>query len=271
MSLRCGPKRTHNHTLQRTPKSRTQHWNPKRYAENARFVSDLGLPVIELLAPQPRERILDLGCGDGSLTAKLLSFGCEVVGVDSSPEMVAAARALGLDARVMDGQTLQFGNEFDAVFSNAALHWMKEPEAVITSVWRSLKPGGRFVSEFGGYGNVSAIVAAIESALNSRGLSVPSPWFFPRSEEYRRLLEARGLVVHNIILIPRPTPLPGDVSGWLETFAQPYTAVLSAAERPSFIAEMVEVLMPVLCDEKGNWEADYVRLRFSATKPNTAT
>lgn len=158
-----------------------QHWNPEQYAENARFVYDLGIPVVELLSPQLGERILDLGCGDGALTVKLLKLGCEVVGVDSSPEMVAAARALGLDARIMSGQTLQFDNEFDAVFSNAALHWMKEPETVIDGVWRALKPNGRFVGEFGGYGNVSAIVTAIESALTSRGLAVPSPWFFPSS------------------------------------------------------------------------------------------
>lgn len=248
-----------------------QRWNPEQYAENARFVSDLGMPVVELLSPQLGERILDLGCGDGALTIKLLNFGCEVVGVDSSPEMVAAARALGFDARVMDGQTLQFENEFDAVFSNAALHWMKEPQAVIDGVWRALKPGGRFVGEFGGDGNVSAIVTAIKSALTSRGLAVSSPWFFPRPEEYRKLLEAGGFAVQGIDLIPRPTPLPSDVAGWLETFAQPYVGILPAAEKPSLIAEVVEALRPVLYDANGNWVADYVRLRFSATRPNPAT
>ena len=251
--------------------SPVQRWNPEQYAENARFVSNLGMPVVELLSPQPGERVLDLGCGDGALTVKLLNFGCEVVGVDSSPEMAAVARALGLDAKVMEGQTLQFDNEFDAVFSNAALHWMKKPETVIRSVWCALKPGGRFVGEFGGYGNVSTIVTAIESTLTSRGLAVSSPWFFPSPEEYRKLLEAGGFVIQNIDLIPRPTPLPGDVGGWLETFAQPFTAVLPAAERQAFLAEVVEALRPVLCDANGNWEADYVRLRFSATKPNAAT
>lgn len=246
--------------------SHTQDWNPEQYARNARFVSDLGQQVIELLAPRHGERILDLGCGDGALTIKLLDCGCEVVGVDSSQEMVAAAQRLGLDARVMDGQALQFDNEFDAVFSNAALHWMKEPEAVIAGVWRSLKPGGRFVGEFGGYGNVASIVTAMEAALAARGFTVPSPWFFPCPREYRKLLEAIGFVVQTIDLIPRPTPLPGDVSGWLETFAQPCTATLPADERPGFIAEVVEALRPVLCDANGNWEADYVRLRFSATK-----
>ena len=242
-----------------------QRWNPEQYAENARFVSDLGMAVVELLAPQPGERILDLGCGDGALTVKLAALGCEVVGVDSSPEMVAAAKSLGLNAQVMDGQALQFNNEFDAVFSNAALHWMKKPESVIANVWRALKPSGRFVGEFGGHGNVATIIAAIESAISHRGMTVVSPWFFPRAEEYRRLLEARGFAVKSLIVFSRPTPLPGDVSGWLETFAQPYISTLPATERKGCVSEIVEVLRPELCDANGNWFADYVRLRFAAT------
>jgi trans-aconitate methyltransferase len=125
-----------------------QQWDPKQYAEHARFVSELGMPVVELLSPQPGERILDLGCGDGILTIKLGERGCEVVGVDSSPAMVAAARSLGANAHVIDGHRLPFVGEFDAVFSNAALHWMRHPEEVISSVWRALKPSGRFVGEF---------------------------------------------------------------------------------------------------------------------------
>lgn len=251
--------------------SNQQRWNPDQYAKNARFVSDLAMPVVELLAPQPGERILDLGCGDGALTIRLLEFGCEVVGVDSSPEMIATAQTLGLNAQLMDGNALQFHHEFDAVFSNAALHWMKKPRQVIDGVWRSLKPGGRFVGECGGYGNVSTIVRAIESALLSRAVSASNPWFFPRADEYRNLLEARGFTVERIALFPRPTPLPGDLDGWLETFAQPHTSALPAAKRKEFISEVIELLRPVLCDENGNWRADYVRLRFSATKPYVAT
>ena len=247
--------------------SHAQHWDPAQYAEHARFVSDLGIPVMELLAPKPGERILDLGCGDGALTLKLAKHGCTVVGVDSSPEMVAAAKSLGLTAQVMNGHTLPFTNKFDAVFSNAALHWMTHPKDVIASVWRALKPGGRFVGEFGGYGNVASIVTAIESALSSRGVAVATPWFFPRPEEYRGLLEDRGFAVESLALIPRPTPLPGDMGGWLQTFAQPYASALSATERPGFISQIVTALRPVLCDATGNWHADYVRLRFSATKP----
>ena len=247
--------------------SHIQHWNPERYAEHARFVSDLGIPVVELLSPQPSERILDLGCGDGALTITLLERGCAVVGVDSSPDMIAAAKARGVNAHVMDGHTLPFNHEFDAVFSNAALHWMTRPTAVIAGIWHALKPGGRFVGEFGGHGNVAAIVTAIESAFASRDLVVANPWFFPRPEDYRALLEARGFAVASLALIPRPTPLPGDVGGWLETFAQPYTAALPATERQGFLAELVTTLRPVLCDTQGTWHADYIRLRFSATKP----
>ena len=246
----------------------TQHWNPQQYAEHARFVAELGAPVVEWLAPQPGERILDLGCGDGALTAKIRAFGCTVLGVDSSPAMVAAAKTFGIDAWVMDGQTLQFDEAFDAVFSNAALHWMKEPEQVLAGVWRALKPGGRFVGEFGGQGNVSAFVAALESALSHRGVMVASPWFFPHAEEYRRLLQAQGFAVERLVLFPRPTPLPGDITDWLETFAQPYLAAVPVPEQRRFVSEVTEALRPALCDAEGNWTADYVRLRFLARKPN---
>ena len=128
------------------------------------------MPVVDLLAPRPGERILDLGCGDGALTEKLAAAGCDVVGADASAELVKAARARGLDARLMNGEALDFDGEFDAVFSNAALHWMLRPDAVIDGVYRALKPGGRFVGEFGGAGNVATIASALEAALDRRGL-----------------------------------------------------------------------------------------------------
>lgn len=242
-------------------------WNPALYAENARFVSDLGAPVIDLLAPRPGERILDLGCGDGALTAKLLQAGCEVVGVDASPPMIGAARALGLDARVMSGDALTFSSTFDAVFSNAALHWMTNADAVIDGVWRALRPGGRFVAEMGGHGNVGAIVRALASILQARGLELRNPWFFPTAGEYRARLESRGFVVRQMELFARPTPLPGDIRGWLAAFGEPLLGHVSATDREQITQQLLHSLRPELCDTNGRWVADYVRLRFAATKP----
>jgi trans-aconitate methyltransferase len=243
-----------------------QRWDPKTYSENARFVAELGQPVVELLAPRPGERILDLGCGDGALTEKLARLGCAVVGVDASPEQIAAARARGLDARVADGQRLAFGAEFDAVFSNAALHWMKDPDAVIAGAARALKPGGRFVGELGGAGNIRRIVLALTAALARRGLAPELPWYFPSAEEYRARLQAGGFTVEEIVLFPRPTPLPGDISGWLQTFAGASLARLPEADREPFIAELRAALAPHLQQPDGSWVADYVRLRFAAVK-----
>lgn len=246
----------------------SQTWDPERYARNARFVSDLSAAVVELLAPEPGERILDLGCGDGVLTAKLAAMRCNVVGVDGSIAQIDAARKLGLDARVMDGEKLSFDAEFDAVFSNAALHWMRNPEPVIAGVWRALRPGGRFVAEFGGHGCVAKIKKALVSALNRRGLNGEAavPWYFPTVEEYGARLRNAGFAISSIALIPRPTPLPGDVTGWLETFGESFTACLPPAERPAYVAEVREALRPELSDSEGKWTADYVRLRFAAIK-----
>jgi SAM-dependent methyltransferase len=246
----------------------SQTWDPERYARNARFVSDLSAAVVELLDPLPGERILDLGCGDGVLTAKLAEIGCSVVGIDGSAAQIEAARKLGLDARVMDGEKLSFDGEFDAVFSNAALHWMRNPEAVISGVWRALRPKGRFVAEFGGHGCVAKIKKALVGALNRRGLDGEAavPWYFPTVEEYSMLLNNAGFSLSTIALIPRPTPLPGDVMGWLETFAESFTTCLPLAERPAYIAEVREALSSELADSEGKWTADYVRLRFAAVK-----
>lgn len=241
-------------------------WNPNNYADCARFVADLGVPVVELLSPQAGERILDLGCGDGELTKTLLEYGCEVVAVDSSPEMIDAARSLGLNALVMDGAALQFENEFDAVFSNAALHWMGNLDSVAAGVWRALRPGGRFVGEFGGHGNVAAIVTALENALSSRCLPIPRPWRFPTQADYQQLLEGSGFSVDSMHLFSRPTVLPGDIRDWLNTFARPFTSALSDADGDELLAEVADSLRPALQNDNGETTADYVRLRFAATK-----
>jgi trans-aconitate methyltransferase len=247
----------------------TQSWDPDAYARNARFVSDLGAPVVELLAPHAGERILDLGCGDGALTIKLADLGCDVVGVDSSAPQIEAARRLGLDARVINGARLNFDAEFDAVFSNAAIHWMKPVDDVIAGVWRAIRPGGRFVAEFGGHGCVETIKRALIDALARRGIDgdAINPWYFPTVEDYSARLERHGFTVSYIALIPRPTPLPTEINGWLETFAQSFIAPLAKNDRADFIDEVREALRPKLCDADGKWFADYVRIRFAARKP----
>lgn len=246
-----------------------QSWDPEHYARNARFVAELGAPVVELLEPRAGERILDLGCGDGALTAKLAALGCEVVGVDASEPQIEAARRLGLDARVADGESIAFDGEFDAVFSNAALHWMRNADRAIDGVWRALRPGGRFVAEMGGVGCVATIHRALLAALERRAVDGRSvdPWYFPTIEDSGRRLERRGFAVESILLVPRPTPLPGELDGWLETFAESFTRAVPAAERPALLAEVRDECAPRLAGPDGRWTADYVRLRFRARKP----
>ncbi|HEY7336689.1 MAG TPA: methyltransferase domain-containing protein [Bryobacteraceae bacterium] len=248
--------------------STAQTWDPASYARNARFVSDLGDPVVELLAPQPGERILDLGCGDGALTKKLVDLGCEVVAVDSSAPQIEAARELGLDAHVMSAESLPYREEFDAVLSNAVLHWIRRADEAIAAVFRALKPGGRFVAECGGYGCVHKVQSALVRALNQRGIDGQArvPWYFPTPGDYATRLERAGFRVDTIALIPRPTSLPGDIAGWLETFAQTFFHGFSSLQRDEYLQEVRAALKSQLLDENGVWIADYVRLRFAATK-----
>jgi SAM-dependent methyltransferase len=175
-------------------------------------VPALGEPVLELLEPRAHERILDLGCGDGVLTRRLADLGCEVIGVDASPGMIAAALARGLDARVLDAHELDEFERFDAVFTNAALHWMRDPDRVVARVFRALRPGGRFVGECGADGNVATLVVALETALARRGVDPRphNPWHFASGEEHRARLASAGFEIRHIEVFRRPTPLPGD-------------------------------------------------------------
>lgn len=246
-----------------------QTWNAQVYEKNARYVSDLALPVVELLAPQAGERILDLGCGDGVVTKTLQEMGCEMVGIDSSPELIEAARKLGLDVSVMDATDMSFRDEFDAVFSNAALHWMTDPDRVIQNVFAALRSEGRFVAECGGEDCVKAIHTALMDELDQRGYDgrAASPWYFPSAREYGERLERAGFQVNYIEVIPRPTPLPEGIVGFLETFGNSFTLVLPAAERADYIQSVRRRLVPLLQADDGTWTADYTRLRFKAIKP----
>ncbi len=251
------------------PDRAKQHWDPGRYRRNAGFVAELGQPVVELLNPQSGERVLDLGCGDGTLSVKLREMGVDIVGVDASPDQVDAARELGLDARVVNGEALPFESEFDAVFSNASMHWMTDADAVIEGVSRALKPGGRFVSEMGGFGNIRRIREALDTVLSAQGIDgkAASPWYFPTVEEQRRRLEKQDFEVREISLFDRPTPLPGEIGDWLETFAESYIGDLPRDLRQAVVTEVTQWLQPMLVDESGVWIADYVRLRFLAVLP----
>ena len=223
---------------------------------------------MELLEPKPGERILDLGCGDGALTKKLVDLGCRVVGIDSSAPQIEASRKLGLDAHVMNAEALPFHEEFDAVFSNAVLHWIKQPDPMIAAVYRSLVSEGRFVAECGGYGCVHKVKTALVQALDRRGMDGEArvPWYFPAPGDYATRLERAGFRVDSIALIPRPTPLPGDIIGWLETFAQSFLHGLPGPAAQEYLQEVRSVLEPQLRATSGTWIADYVRLRFAATK-----
>lgn len=249
---------------EKTGTAAAQRWSPDTYEDNVRFVSDLGAGVLEWLDPKPGERILDLGCGDGVLTIKLMESGANVVGADASENFIQAAHKRGIDARLIDGHALTFEQEFDAVFSNAALHWMTQPQAVIAGVARALKPGGRFVAEFGGFGNVAAFCSAVRAVGEAMGSeTIDVPWFFPTEDEYTGVLEAAGFSVERIVRFARPTPLPTGARGWLEIMLAPFFDQFGE-RREEALDKVINAVEPSLRDDTGQWFADYVRLRFAA-------
>ena len=220
-----------------------------------------------LLDVQPDEYVLDLGCGEGTLSEELVARGARLIGVDTSEQFLEAAHSRGVRARRLDAEALPFDSEFDAVFSNAALHLMSNPDAVIQGAFRALRPGGRFVGEFGGHGNAAAISVAVRAVCSRRGLPEHPLPYYPTADEYRAKLEAWGFAVDSIALVPRPTPLPTGMEGWIATFERPWLKELTLEEQDEVIADIAEELRPVLCDSGGIWTADLVHLRFSARKP----
>ena len=255
-------------TLDATPPKTVQCWSASDYARNGRFVQELAGPVFAMLAPKPGERILDLGCGDGALTAEIKASGADVLGVDLSDELLAVARMKGLRVRKVDGHALDFVSEFGAVFSNAALHWMRKPELVIAGVHRALRSRGRFVGELGGHGNVAAIGTAMRAVgrAHNGDPALVAPWFFPTVEEYSRLLTNGGFGVKEIALVPRPTPLKAGMEGWLRTFGRSFFDQFPEPHRTEVVGQVVELLRPSLCDARGIWTADHIRLRFFAER-----
>ena len=250
-------------------------WNARDYARDARFVADLAASLVDVLDPKAGERILDLGCGDGVLSQAITERGAEVLGIDASADMVAAARERGVNAVVADGHDLgssaTITGTFDAIFSNAALHWMKrDPQAVVDGVYQRLVPGARFVGEFGGAGNVAPVQSALRAEAEVRGHDPDrlDPWYFPTNDEYRQRLVRAGFVVDQLSSFERPTPLPGDMSAWLSTLAGPFVnAFTDGAPRRDYIAAVRARLVDVLQDEQGRWVVPYVRLRFVAHRP----
>lgn len=247
--------------------SRTTTWNPVTYARDARFVADLGQPLLQLLAPKNGEIIIDLGCGDGALTEKIPKT-VTVVGTDASFAQARAAKQRNLSIVVVDGHNLCFKRQFDAVFTNAALHWMQQPKKVVDGVWQCLKTGGRFVGEFGAKGNVETVRSALHAALRRRGIDplAVDPWYFPSAEDFSKLLANSSFTVRSIEIIERPTQLPGELLDWLEIFAQPFTNTIQKDHRGSFLDEVCQRSETALRKAEGRWTVDYVRLRFAAVK-----
>lgn len=246
------------------PLTSTSSWKAADYARSGRFVADLGEAALDLLDPRPGERILDVGCGDGALTHRIVGRGAEVVGVDNSPELVAAARAIGLQVVEMDAADISFDEEFDAAFSNAALHWMLDRDRVACAVFRALKPGGRFAGEMGGEGNLGRLRETLDSELVARGYPPPlsqSNWY-PSVDEFADVYEAAGFTQIDARLIERPTPMPDGIGQWVTTFRRGWLDRAGVPEDER--AEIGEAVATSI----GSDIADYVRLRFIMRKPH---
>jgi len=251
----------------------TNQWNATQYDAKHAFVYEKAKGLVELLAPEAGERILDLGCGTGALTAEIAGRGAEVLGVDQSEEMISQARTKhpALKFETLDARALRFNAEFDAVFSNAVLHWIPEAEQVIAGVAQALRPGGRFVAELGGKGNIQRVVEGFHRAFSVLGMREPegvSPWFYPGVAEYAGLLERHGLEAREASLFDRPTMLEDGERGlenWIRLFRQTFLEKMGEPNAQQWIQE-VERQCRVALFKNGNWELDYRRLRIAAWK-----
>src|SRR5579863_3944114 len=266
-------RRTEGECLSNKPPEPGTAWNANLYDSKHDFVWKYGSDVISLLDPQAGERILDLGSGTCHLTAQIAESGAQAIGTDRSAEMVHSARVAypNLKFEVIDARNLPYRSEFDAVFSNANLHWIPEAERVLQGVWRALRPGGRFVAEFGGEKNIRAMREAFDLALAELGaakLGEVQPWYYPSVSEYSTLAERNGFEVRLITLFDRPTGLADGVAGmrnWIKMFGAAYLAKAGEARREEFLTKVEEILRPKLFRD-GQWWADYRRLRLVAYK-----
>ncbi|WP_435349715.1 class I SAM-dependent methyltransferase [Haloarchaeobius sp. HRN-SO-5] len=243
-------------------------WAAGAYDDSHAFVYEYGEGVVDLLDPEPDEWVLDLGCGTGHLTASIAASGATVVGLDAERSMLAEAARTYPDLRFVRGDARRFAfrRPFDAVFSNAALHWIHEQDAVLSSVADALRPGGRFVAELGGAGNVAAIVGAVEDAASDRGYAVTNPWYFPTVGEYATRLEDHGFEVQYASLFDRPTELDDGEAGlasWLGMFGDGLLGPVPEHEREDVISAAEDLLRDELFAD-GTWTADYRRLRVVA-------
>lgn len=254
-------------------KTSEKRWDASAYDSKHSFVWKYGREVLELLSPREGERILDLGCGTGHLTSQIAAIGATVIGLDKSPAMIERARTLYPDLRfeTADATSFRFDEPFDAVFSNAAIHWMKDQDGVAASIWRALKPGGRFVAEFGGKGNIQKLRSALREVLDAGGYTwdrEATRRYYASIGEYAALLESHAFRVTYATHFDRPTKLDGGESGlqkWLEVFADNELAGVPAEERGQVFRAVEQRLRPDLLRE-GNWFLDYKRLRVVAIK-----
>ncbi|SHG41334.1 methyltransferase domain-containing protein [Halobaculum gomorrense] len=251
--------------------SDADEWDVDRYEESHGFVHEYGADLLDLLDPVPGERVLDLGCGTGHLTARIGERGAEAVGVDADQAMLAEARASypSVEFREADGQSFSVGEPFDAVFSNAALHWMPDQDGVADSVRGALRPGGRFVAELGGHGNVDRVREALREEAAAAGADATDPWHFPRLGEHASLLEGHGFEVRFARLFDRPTALDGaeGLREWLRTFAGSFVTGLDEDGRAAVLDRVAERLRSDLYDSRNDeWTLGYRRLRFLAVR-----
>lgn len=251
-------------------------WDAELYKDGAGFVAELGEDLISILKPEDNENILDLGCGDGRLTRKIINYSnCNVMGIDSSQNLINAAKSIGINAVHQDARTMNYKNKFDAVLSNAALHWMNPISNVIENVSKSLKTKGRFVAECGGAGNIYFIRKELQKLC--KYFAIPykkhNPWVFLTSVKCQQILLDNGFKIIEFKHFKRPTPLQQDIDSWLTVFVDSFYSVLGASDQKLYINLLRNALEPYLYNNLYSkhkaWYIDYVRIRFNAVKDDS--